>query len=156
MRKWAVSGTDEEKAAARRYFTVDDQASNAQSNKNAFLADQMKKLGWDDQQIAQRLLEINDPTNAKGDTLRGLIFLANEELDDGRRKEILGKIQTLTEAGLAKGAAPKAGTATPAAAGGIAERFKGDPAMAGHTLGRAVEGKGTEVLKDGKIVGYYK
>lgn len=113
MRNWAANGTDEQKAQARQFFTVDDQGTNAAKDKNAFLATQMKNLGWDDQQIAQRLLDINDPTNAKGDTLRSLIFLANEEMDPTKKTEILGKIKTLSDAGLAKGSAPA--SAAPAA-----------------------------------------
>jgi hypothetical protein len=121
MRRWAVSGTDEQKAQARQYFTVDDAASNAVTSKNDFLAKQMKNLGWDDKQIAQRLLEINDPTNAKGDVLKGLIFLANDETDPTTKQGYMDKIRVIVESGMAKNAgapkadaAPAAGAALPA------------------------------------------
>ena len=36
-----------------------------------------------------------------------------------------------------------------------AVRFKADPAMAGHTLGETTP-QGIQVLKNGKVIGYYK
>jgi len=117
MRKWATTGTDAEKAQARAYFTVDDQATNATKDKNTFLEGQMKKLGWTDTQIAQRLLDINDPTNAKGDALRGLIYLANEEMDPVRKADYVARIDTLTKNASGKNTPGAPAAATPSAAG---------------------------------------
>lgn len=62
------------------------------------------------------------------------------------------------QAGLAQGDAGADGSQVPrapTAGGDVASRFRSDPAMAGHTLGKATDA-GVEVLKDGKLVGHYR
>jgi hypothetical protein len=136
MRQWAQSGTEEQQAAARRYFAVDDPTSNAMNNKNEFLATQMKNLGWDDKQIAQRLLEINDPTNAKGDVLNGLIFLANDETDPTTKQGYMDKIRVIVESGMTK----NAGGAKPAGAASVAPPAAGTALPAGVPEGSVYVG----------------
>ena len=79
--------------------------------------------------------------------------MSPEYLDakDAARKQMLedAKVEAYARFGLAPPAAPKA---APAAA--PARTVPASQIPAGTTFGKAVPGKGTEVLKDGKVIGY--
>ena len=62
------------------------------------------------------------------------------------------KVEVYARFGLAPPAAPAAAKAAPAAA--PARTVPASQIPAGTTFGKAVPGKGTEVLKDGKVIGY--
>jgi hypothetical protein len=116
MRGWARNGTPEQQASARRYFTADDQNTNAQADKEARTKALIKEANpdWTDQQVSARALEMVDPTNMKGQEFQTLRELLRNAETDEEIREIKGKMNAL----LAKAENSRNPTgAKPAAAG---------------------------------------
>lgn len=145
--------TPERKAQIRAMYTADDSATNQQVDKEARTKALIKEANpdWTDQQVSARALEMVDPTNMKGQEFQTLRELLRNAETDSEIQEIKGKMHAL----LAKAENSRNPTgAKPAATGDVASKFAADPAMKGNTLGKSTP-KGTEVLSNGKVIGYY-
>ena len=117
MRRWATSGTDEQKAQARQYFVVDDAAVNAGRDKNAATEALIRRVnpGWTDQQVAQETLSMTDPTGMKGQQFQALKVLIDNASDDAERNRYLEQLKALAspQRGQAAAAAPAGSVALP-------------------------------------------
>jgi len=140
--------TPEELERYRRGFQLDDKSGQlaVSKQKSAEIEALIKRVNpdWTDQQVAQEALTMIDPSGLKGQKFQALKILI-DNASDSEKPVLLEQLRGMT-------VGQKKADAAPAPA---AVRFKADPAMAGHTLGETTP-QGIQVLKNGKVIGYYK
>lgn len=142
--------TPERKAQIEGMYRADDPQSRVVSAKSDELTRLVKAANpqMTDQEVAAEVLQRSG--EAKSNYMAAAIkVLDNPDGYDIATVEAARKLIGDSLSGKAN-----KGASTPVA-GDVATRHKADPAMAGTTLGKPTT-NGIEVIKNGKIIGYYK